>query len=156
MSVKNTLVRNIKQLSKAVGCEDNGKKLTEYINEKAAGERPVLDRSYMSRLLKNSPSDPANITMDRLEGIAKGLGVEPWQLINPVGFDEDGKSLANLGSIDTSSMAKAVSYARNAQVELGLSNDKFLIECISKTYEAMVTNNEGQLPIILAKLARSY
>lgn len=156
MSVKNTLVRNIKQLGKAVGCGDNGKKLTEYINERAGGEKPVLDRSYMSRLLKNSPTDPANITMDRLEGIATGLGVEPWQLLNPVGFDDDGKSLANMGSIDVASMTKAVSYARNAQVELGLNNDKFLIECISKTYEAMVTNNEGQLPIILAKLARSY
>lgn len=153
MDITDTLVRNLKQLQKAHSL-DNASKLSAYINERVTSG--VIDRSYVTRILKHSSGDPANISLGKLSVIAEGLNVESWQLLNPLGFNEKGLSLATSGTVDKSTLSEAVRYAASACEEVGINSLEFMSEIATEAYFCIATDNKEKLGFTLAKLSKSF
>lgn len=154
MDTKKVLVRNLRALSQANGCELNASKFTKFLNERA-GES-IIDRSYVARILKDSEKDPANISFEKLVSISGALNVDVWQLVHPMGFDNDGRSRASGSALDSSLLKRAVKYSASAAEELQTENLDFIAEMAEVGYLCMVKGEEEKLGVELAKLSRRY
>lgn len=154
MDNKKVLVKNLRALSNAFGCDLNASKFAKLINERAGSN--VIDRSYVARILKDSDKDPANISLDKLSTIAAALGVDTWQLVHPMGFDENGRSRASSVALDSMILKRAVKYSASAAEELHNDNLDFIAEMAEVGYLCMVTGEEEKLGVQLAKLSRKY
>lgn len=154
MDNKKVLIRNLRSISQALGCEANASKFTKLINERAGDN--VIDRSYVARILKDSPKDPANISFDKLTTIANALDVDVWQMVHPMGFDSSGRSLASSCALDGNILKRAVKYSISAAEELKTENLDFISEMAEAGYLYMVRGEDEKLGVELAKLSRKY
>jgi transcriptional regulator with XRE-family HTH domain len=154
MDTKKVLVRNLRALSQANGCEMNASKFAKLLNEKAG--QNIIDRSYVARILKDSEKDPANISFEKLVAIALALDVDAWQLVHPMGFDDKGRSRASGSALDSALLKRAVKYSVSAAEELQTESLDFVAEMAEVGYMCMVTGEEEKLGVELAKLSRRY
>lgn len=154
MDNKKVLAKNLRDLSKAHGCEMNATKLTKLINDRAG--KNVIDKSYIARILKDSEKDPANISLDKLAKISSSLNVDAWQVIHPMGFDSEGRSRASGSALDSSVLKRAVKYSISAAEELETENLDFISELVEASYLHMTTGEEEKLGVQIAKLSRLY
>ncbi|WP_278383340.1 hypothetical protein [Alteromonas mediterranea] len=154
MDNKKVLVKNLRAISQALGCETNASKFAKLINERAGDN--VIDRSYVARILKDSPKDPANISFDKLSTIANALNVDVWQIVHPMGFDSKGRSLASSSALDGNILKRAVKYSISAAEELKNENLDFISEMAETGYLCMVKGEDEKLGFELAKLSQKY
>lgn len=154
MEENDILVKNILKLMDVHGFKNNAAQATKHINEVCGDD--ALDRSYMARILKNSSKDPVNVSVKKISTIAKGFGVEAWQMLNPQGFDDRGFSRAATVALDKNAIRKAVDYSINATTELEIEDQNCIAECITETYSALITGKENSIPTVIAKVVRKY
>lgn len=154
MDTKKVLVRNLRALSQANGCELNASKFAKLLNQRAGNS--IIDRSYVARILKDSERDPANIGFEKLVSIAMALDVDVWQLIHPMGFDGEGRSRASGSALDATILKRAVKYSVSAAEELQTESLDFIAEMAEVSYMCMATGEEEKLGVELAKLSRRY
>ena len=151
-SVK-VFVRNFESLMAAHG-EDRPSAFCEKIN-KAVGYR-VFGHSYWSKIKTSmKKNEPQNISLKIVDGTAQALGVESWQLINPMGFDDHGQSRASSGSPDSKIMEDSIRFAlRAAEKENREQDIKFVSKVAVASYNAHVSNSKEDLIFTVLEIAR--
>lgn len=150
MDENKVLIKNLLALSVSHGCDGNASKFARLINEKHGKE--VIDRSYVSKILKNT----GNITIGKLAAIAEALNVDAWQILHPLGFDENGRSRASGEALDETVLKRSIKYSRSASEELGIEDLDFEAEVAASSYISIASGEEEKLGINLAKLSKSY
>ena len=152
MDIYETLSRNVKQLKKATGLK-SAKAVADLSKNKGAG----IDRSYVAELITDKENKKiVNLSMSKLEALADTFDVDVWQLLHPLGFNEQGKSTTASSDIDINSMVEAVRYATIACKEAEIDDDEFFARAIALTYIAKLKGDEAMLSIELMKLVKQY
>ena len=146
-------VRNFESLMASHG-EERPSVFCEKINKKL-GYR-VFGPSYWSKIKASlKQGEPQNISLKIVDGTAKALGVEPWQLLNPTGFDNHGQSRASAGSPDSKIMEDSVRFAlRAAEKEDREEDIAFVSKVAVASYMAHVSDQKDDLIFNILKIAR--
>lgn len=151
-SVK-VFVRNFESLMASRG-EDRPSAFCENIN-KIVG-RQVFGSSYWSKIKSSlNKGEPQNISLKIIDGTAEALNIEPWQLINPMGFDSNGQSRASSGSPDSKIMEDSIKFAlRAAERESREQDINFVSKVAVASYMAHVSDQKEDLIFQVLDIAR--
>lgn len=125
----------------------NAKSLSELTQTEDGG----LDRSYTANLIR-SGGDGVNISLNKLNDLANGLEVSPWQLLHPLGFNDDGASLSVSSDIDLATLTKASMYANTVCRETNIDDEEFKAKAIALAYSCLLNNQEDRMNIEIMKL----
>lgn len=128
--------------------------LARLINE-VNGPKTV-DKSYLSKLLKNGDVKTANMTIKKLLQICSAFDVELWQMFNPMGFGENGISLATSGTVDKKTLTAAVKYSVSAAEKLDIEDLNFISEVTTEAYVSIASGSTDDLGVTLAQLTKNY
>ncbi|KJZ03262.1 hypothetical protein TW73_08920 [Pseudoalteromonas piscicida] len=111
-----------------------------------------ITRSYMSKLT-DPKSEPLNISVDKLEAIAKAFKVDPSDLLQPslVSEDRSKKSVFNMPIL-----IDAIYQVKSTAKEVGIDSIEFEANAIPLVYNALLNENTDSLNLELIKLARRY
>ena len=146
VNIKKLLSLNVVSLMKAKGIS-NAKALSELTQTETGG----LDRSYTANLVK-AEGEGVNISLNKLNDLADGLEVSAWQLLHPLGFNDEGTSLSVNSDIDLPTLVKAVSYANTVCKETDIEDDDFKAKAITLAYSSLLHNQEDKMSIEIMKL----
>ncbi len=151
-SVK-VFVRNFEALMAAHG-EERPSAFCEKIN-KLVGYR-VFGPSYWSKIKSSlKQGEPQNISLKIVDGTARALNIESWQLINPMGFDSHGQSRASTGSPDSKIMEDSIRFAlRAAEKENREEDISFVSKVAVASYMAHVSDQKEDLIFKVLEIAR--
>lgn len=152
MDIFDTLSRNVKQLKVAKNFS-SAKAISDLSKVKSEG----IDRSYVNELITDKEKrKPVNLSMAKLDALAKTLDVEAWQLIHPLGFNDQGNSLSVESDLDMSTIVKAIRYANSVCNESDIDDEEFLAQAIALTYISILKDDGKMLNVELMKLARQF
>jgi len=146
VDIKKLLSLNVISLMKAKGIA-NAKALSELTQSDEGG----LDRSYTAGIIRKG-GDGVNISLAKLDNLSQGLNVEPWQLLHPLGFNEQGTSLTADNDIDLPTLTKAIIYSETVCKETNIDDQEFKAKAIALTYGSFLNNDEDKMNIDLMKL----
>lgn len=151
-SVK-VFVRNFESLMASHG-EERPSAFCEKINS-IVGYR-VFGPSYWSKIKSSMvKGEPQNISLKIVDGTAAALGVESWQLINPMGFDGHGQSRASSGSPDSKIMEDSIRFALKAAEREDREEDiSFVSKVALASYMAHVSDQKEDLIFKVLEIAR--
>ena len=149
--------RNIEKIKGVLGYTKMAE-FVRHINDKSIGEEKVFTDGYLSRMKSSlSEGSPQNVTLKILEGCASALKVEPWQLINPLGFDDNGTSRASAPYPDEKVLEEAIKYAEVAAEKSGFEeNAKFKAEVASAAYRAHFSTDNNELGLRVIEIMRTF
>lgn len=146
MNIRKLLSLNVISLMKAKGIA-NAKTLSELTQTETGG----LDRSYTASLVRED-SDGVNVTLNKLHDLAAGLEVSPWQLLHPLGFNDEGACLSVSSDIDLPTLTKAIIYANTVCKETDIDDEEFKAKATALAYSSLLNNQEDRMNIEIMKL----
>lgn len=151
-SVK-VFVRNFESLMASQG-EDKPSSFCARINRIVG--RQIFGPSYWSKIKSSiTRGSPQNISLKIIDGTAEALNIEPWQLINPMGFDSNGQSRASSGSPDAKVMEESITFALKAAARENREKDvDFISKVAVASYVAHVSNQKEELIFQVLDIAR--
>ncbi|MDK1289808.1 helix-turn-helix domain-containing protein [Pseudoalteromonas umbrosa] len=114
-----------------------------------------ITRSYMSKL--TDPNKEAlNLSLDKLEAIAKAFDIEPADLLNPISIEKDGTIKKAEVSLNIKILEDAILQVKGTAKEVGIDSVEFESRAIPLVYEALLSEDTDRLNLELIKLARKY
>lgn len=111
-----------------------------------------LTKSYVGKVLHET--DQTNVTLSKVDGIAKVLNVTPIDLINPMGIDPDGELAAP--ALNLSLLQKCIADAKRISKDVGIDDPGFEAKATALHYEAEISQDDSRLQRELLKLVRDY
>jgi hypothetical protein len=124
-----------------------------HIADIAQSKGKDLTKSYVGKVLNSAKV--ANITLDKVDAFAAAFNQRPIDLLNPLGFDEDGnpKGVDHLLNIEV--LEQSVLEVDEIVQQTGVTEKSFKAKAIALVYAHKVSGDDANLPALLTQLLKS-
>lgn len=156
METARVFYKNIEKLKSVHGLKRMSD-FVEFINSNS-GHGKVLSNSYVSKMKSGMDGGtPQNISANIIDGCASAFGVEAKHLIDPLGFNDNGKPRASTSHPDEAILEDAIRYAMIAGKKSGLEeNIQFQARVAATAYKSHFKEDDEDLGFKILEILRLF
>ena len=121
-----------------------------HIADMARAKGKALTKSYVGKILKNSAN--ANISLDKVDAFAAVFEQRPIDLINPLGFDENGISIGHTSVLNVELLSQSIVEVESILSHMNVKDSEFKAKAIALVYGHKASGKEGDFENVLRQL----